>query len=253
MTEATERPEQAANFWWWLTLTYAGLVGLLWLYRGMSRLLQWRTYMATAEMVAAQGDLERAGQIQAFAGSVVVDMGYALITAAIFAFAAFALLRRSWNAWDYVTVVVGFVVVLSLIFLCARNRIMFFIPLSSMPLLALLYTPGVKAACGVKQTDQAATPEAEQVPIAALSPGEIEQEIAKERALIAQLSQNLDVFEVERGMDTDTFVERYANGLEEETPDSAEWFSIARAVRRGRERIAELKTQLNVLSDGHQR
>ncbi len=249
MVEATETPEPAPNFWWWLALAYAALVGFLWLYLGISRLLQWRTYMAGAEIVAAQGDLERAGQIQAFAGSLVVDTGYALGTAAISAFAAFALLRRSWNAWDYATVVVGFVAVPSLIFLCARHRIMFFIPLSTLPLLALLYTSGVKAACGVKQTDQPATPEAEQVPSMTLSPSEIEQEIAKERALVAQLSQNLDVFEVERGMDTDTFVERYANGLEEETPDNAEWFSVARAVRRSRERIAELKTQLSMLSD----
>ncbi len=61
---------------------------------------------------------------------------------------------------------------------------------------------------------------------------------------MTQLRQNLDVFEVERGMSTDAFVDRYVKGLEDETPDNAEWFSIARAVRRSQERIGELQAQL---------
>ncbi len=252
MVEATEPHEQTINVWWLAAVGYAALAGFMWLFLGIRRLLQWRTYMAGAEAVEAQGNLEQAARIQAFAGSFIMDMGYAFLVALVCAFTIAALLRRSWNAWDYATVAVGFVAVLSLIFLCASDRIMFFIPLSMLPLLVLLYIPGVKAACGVRQAEQPTT-QMEQGANMLTRPVEIEQEIAKEQALITELSQNLDVFEVERGMDTDTFVARYANGLEEETPDNAEWFSIARTVRRSRERIAELSTQLSIMSNGHPR
>ncbi len=250
MVEAGETHEQTVSVWWLAAVGYAALVGFMWLFLGMRRLLQWRTYTAGADAVAAQGNLEQAARVQAFAGSLVVDMGYAFLVALVCAFTVVALLRRSWNAWDYATVAVGFVAVLSLVFLCASDRIMFFIPLSMLPLLVLLYTPGVKAACGVRQAEQPTTQMEQDVTIPT-RPAEIEQEIAKERALIAELSQNLDVFEVERGMDTDTFVARYADGREEETPDNAEWFSIARTVRRSRERIAELSAQLSIMSNGH--
>jgi hypothetical protein len=131
--------------------------------------------------------------------------------------------------------------------LCASGRVMRFIPLTTAPMLLLLYLPPTKAACGVrKEVEPAVTDEA---PLTTLSREEIEREIAKERTLITQLSQNLDVFEVERSMDTDRFVSRYTDGLEEETADNAEWFSIARAVRRHRERLAALRAQLDAVTN----
>jgi hypothetical protein len=255
MVEAEETSQETGQtpLMWWVALGYAGIVAFAWLYLAMSRLFQWRAYTAAAETIATQGNIERAAQIQAFAGSIAVDMGYAFATAAIIGFVAFALARRTWNAWDYATLVIGFVTVLSLIFLCARGRVMAFIPLSTAPLLALLYTPGVKAACGVGRGRSSAAHAPSQSEVSILSITEIEQEIAEEHKLIMQLSQNLDVFEVERDMDTDTFVARYANGQEEETADNAEWFNIARTVRRSRERVAELSTQLSIMSNGQRR
>jgi hypothetical protein len=232
---------------WWAALGYAALAMLGWLTVGLARWSQWRGVLSRAATIAAQGDAETAARGQAFAGGIAVDMGYAFATAAVFAFVAAALIRRSWNAWDYATIATGFTMVLSLIFLCAFERVMRFIPITAAPLLGLLYLPGVKAACNVGEREKT-QPEPERPP-ASLDREEVEREIARERTLIGQLSQNLDVFEVERAMDTDVFMMRYTQGLEEETADNAEWFSIGRAVRRSRERIAALMAQLEELPD----
>lgn len=250
MADAVEaRSEQGdPNIFWWLTLGYAALVGMGWLTLAMRRVLQYVQYNTALQAAALNPaiDAELLERQIGFVGSVRVDFLFAFATAAIFAFAVAALARRTWNAWDYATIAVGFPAVLSLVYLCAPQRLnLFFIGPTLLPLLALLYLPGTKAACGVRRVVE--PPPDPDVPVAALSRAEIEREITRERALIAQLSQNLDVFEVERAMDTDRFVARYAEGLEEESADNAEWFSIARAVRRSRERVAALLAQLDTV------
>lgn len=249
MVEARET-EQASeelelpptNVLYWLTVGYAALIGFGWLTMGMSRLLQILRYRPLLQTTIAQGNAELALTQQNFIGSLQVDLLFALGTALVFAYVLVALTRRTWNMWDHATIVIGSVAVLSAVFLCANGRVMFFIPFSAAPLLALLYTPGTKAACGVPVKAQ---PEpAANIPEALPDRAALEREIAKERTNIAQLAQNLDVFEVERSMKTDVFVRRYAEGLEEENDDNAEWFSIARMVRRSRERINELQAQI---------
>lgn len=249
MAAVQERTDDAPplNIFWWLTLGYAALACLGWLTVGMQRFLYWQRIMAQVAATRAQGDVELAGRGEAFAGSLVVDMVFAFGAAAVFAFAAIALSRRSWNAWDYATVAAGALTVLTGIYLCAYPRLMFFIPPTAGVLWALLYLPWTKSASGVgRVVEPAVAPDA---PVTTLSRDEIEREIARERTLIAQLAQNLDVFEVERSISTDLFVQRYTNGLEEENADNAEWFSIARAVRRSRERLAALTAQLETMSD----
>ncbi len=241
--EIREQEQDAPHTLWWAAVSYGGVMAFGWLVLAIYKLLRWRTRMAHADAIGAGGDLELADQVRAFAGSLLVDMGYGLFAAAIGAFVVFALLRRSWNAWDYATVTAWFATLGSGIFLCASNRVMFWLPFTFAPLLVLLYTPGVKTTAGVRPS---ASPSIamDAVPSATPAQGELAREIARERTLVTQLRQNLDVFEVERGISTDVFVDRYVKGLEDETPDNAEWFSIARAVRRSQERIGELQAQL---------
>ncbi|HEX6289191.1 MAG TPA: hypothetical protein VFZ66_08360 [Herpetosiphonaceae bacterium] len=243
------RPQEWSSHpgWWGVALGYAVLAMLGWLTLGIMRWSERRGVLSRVQALLAQRDIERAMQGWDYAGGVAVDMGYAFAAAAVFAFVAAALFRRTWNAWDYATIAIGFTACLSLIFLCAFERIMALIPITSAPLLGLLYLPGVKAVCNVGERDTD-PPQPEQA-TAQLDRDEIEREIARERTLIGQLSQNLDVFEVERGIDTDLFMMRYTQGLEEETADNAEWFSIGRAVRRSHERIAALRAQLEELPD----
>lgn len=233
--------------WWQLALGYAALGVIGWLLLGIRALSERRGVQSRAAALLEQGNTDLAlGGIN-YAGSLQVDMGFAFAAAAIFAFVAAALFRRTWNAWDYATIVIGFAGFLSLVFLCARGRIMVAMPITMLPLLVLLYIPGVKATMNVGEREKE-MPEPERPP-ATLSREEIEHEIARERTLIGQLSQNLDVFEVERAMDTDVFMMRYTQGLEEESADNAEWFSIGRAVRRSRERVTALMAQLEALPD----
>lgn len=239
--------EPSPNPFYWATLGYAALVGFGWLTFAMARLLYWLSTQRNISQALAQNDVELAQRGQAFAGSLLVDLGFAVATTLVFVYAAVALFRRTWNTWDHATLVVGAATVFSLIFVCAQGRIMFFIPLTAAPLLGLLYTPGTKSACGVGRA--VAPVEPQEQPIPALGRDELRREIEKERALLNQLGQNLDVFEVERGMDTDRFVARYTEGLEEENADNAEWFAIARAVRRHRERLNELRAQLDEVAD----
>jgi len=241
--EIREQEQDAPHVLWWAAVGYGGLVGFGWLTIAIYKLLRWRYYAANADIFAASGDLERADQIRLFGGSILVDMGYGLLAAAVGAFVVFALLRRSWNAWDYATVTAWFATLGSGIFLCASTRVMFWLPFTFAPLLALLYVPGVKTTSGVRPSTAPSTL-IDAAPVVTPALGELQREIARERTLVAQLRQNLDVFEIERGMSTDLFVDRYVKGLEDETPDNAEWFSIARAVRRSQERIGELQAQL---------
>lgn len=235
--------------WWQVALGYAALGVILWLMLGIRAFLQQRGVRERVAVLLTQGNSELAMAGINYAGSLQVDMGFAFAAAIVFAFVAAALYHRTWNAWDYATLTIGFAGVLSLIFLCARGRIMVLLPITMLPLLALLYVPGVKIVMNVGERERE-TPEPER-PATALSRDEIEREIARERSLIGQLSQNLDVFEVERAMDTDVFMMRYTQGLEEESADNAEWFSIGRAVRRSRERVAALVAQLEALPDQH--
>lgn len=228
---------------WWAAIGYAGLAAFGWLFVTIERFLRWRTYTATAQQIADSGNAQRANEIQVFAGTLVTDLVWCLATAAVFAFVGAALLRRSWNAWDYATVVLGIATLISTFFFCARDRVMFFMPLTLAPLLGLIYLRNVRVSSGVQVASEDSTT-SDGAPITPVAQQDIERELARERTLVNQLRQNLNVFEIERGITTDTFVERYARGVEEETPDNAEWFSIARAVRRGQERIAELQAQL---------
>jgi hypothetical protein len=249
MADAQERHAEPApaNPFWWGTVGYAGLAIVGWLMVGLARLLYLISTQRNIRAAAAQGDLVLAQQGSAFAGGLAVDMLFAFGTAAILSYAAVAISRRTWNAWDHATLAVGALTVFSAIMLCARGRIMFFIPLSAAPLLVLLYLPGTKAACGVRPAAAAEPEPPADEPVTVLTRREIEAEIARERALITQLSQNLDVFEVERALPTERFVARYAQGLEEDSADNAEWFSIARAVGRSRERLDALRAQLGAV------
>jgi hypothetical protein len=232
---------------WWITIGYAGLAALGWLSVAIYKLLRWRTRSVQAGIAAANGDPEFADQIRQFAGSLLVDTGYGLLATAIGVFVLVALLRRSWNAWDYATVVAWFATLASGIFLCANTRVMFWLPFSFAPILVLLYTAGVKTTCGVRPSAAPSLPV--DATAGAAAQVELERELARERTLVTQLRQNLNVFEIERSMSTDAFVQRYVSGLEDETPDNAEWFSIARAVRRGQERVAELQAQLETQNE----
>lgn len=233
---------------WWATTGYAGLAAFGWLAVAIYKFLLWRTRSAEAGIAAANGDPEFANQIRGFAGSLLVDTGYGVLATAISAFVLLALLRRSWNAWDYATVAAWFATLASGIFLCVNTRVMFWLPFTFAPILALLYTSGVKTSCGVHASAVPSVP-VDATAGAAASQVELERELVRERTLVTQLRQNLNVFEIERSMSTDAFVDRYVKGLEEETPDNAEWFSIARAVRRGQERVVELQAQLETQNE----
>jgi hypothetical protein len=233
-----DRPQPA----WYATLIYARVGAFAWLVVALFNLFIWFAAKREVARRLASDDIDGAGYLSLQAGSKLVDAGYAFAAVLVFGFVAYAVARRSWNLWDYATLAIGFGTALSSIFLCAIPRLMFLLPLTGAPLWALLYTRGTRLSCGVKLAEQPQP--ATEAPVSQLSRDEIEREIARERTLIAQLGQNLDVFEVERAMDTDVFVRRYSEGLEEENADNAEWFSIARAVRRHRERLQALSAQL---------
>jgi hypothetical protein len=246
--EVEEHELAPPHILWWVTIGYAGLAALGWLSVAIYKVLRWRTRSAQAGIAAANGDLEFADQIQGFAGSLLVDMGFALVAVAVCTLVTVALLRRSWNAWDYATVTAWCATLASGIFVCANTRVMFWLPFTFAPILALLYTSGVKTTCGVRPSAAPSVP-GDPATVTATSQVELERELARERTLVTQLRQNLNVFELEHSMSTDAFVQRYVGGLEDETPDNAEWFSIARAVRRSQDRIAELQTQLETQNE----
>ena len=233
-----DRPRPA----WYVTLVYARVAAFAWLVVALFNVLIWFAARREVARRLATNDVDGAAFLDLQAGSKLVDAGFACAAVLVFGFVAFAVARRSWNLWDYATLAIGFGTALSSIFLCAIPRLMFLLPLTGAPLWALLYSSGTRLSCGVKPAEQPKP--ATEAPVNQLSRDEIEREIARERSLITQLGQNLDVFELERDMDTDAFVQRYSDGLEEDNADNAEWFSIARAVRRHRERLQSLSSQL---------
>ncbi len=215
-----------------LALGYAALGGFGWLTLAFRQWTIRRRYTTAAQSFLAQGDGETAQRALQFAGARLSEALIAAALAAVFTLAAAALLRRTWNAWDWATATVGIASVLSLVMLCASGRVIVAAPFTLAPLWLLLYRPGVKAASGVATAETGRSSEV------------VEQreeiDLQAERQSLIGLRQSLQVYEIERGMPTDTFVARYAQGLEEDSPDNEEWFALARMARRSEERIASL-------------
>ncbi len=216
------------RFWYRLALGYGGLLTLVWLaIAGLSFRL-WRYGLSeAATLTATTGQQDMINR----AGSVWVSGAYAAVTAAVVGFASFKLWEMTWDSWDWATVVIGGAAVFSVVLLCARGRVMAYIPLTLFPLWGLLYHAGVKRTCGVPVTRQARLDER----VAAAAPV---TDLRQEQAELAGLQQSLQVFELERGLDTATFMRRYAEGLEDDTPDNTEWFALGRLARRAAERLA---------------
>jgi hypothetical protein len=167
------------------------------------------------------------------AGARLSEVLIALLLMAVFVIAAIALFRRTWNAWDWTTAITGLATVFSLILLCASGRVIYAAPFTLAPLWGLLYRPGVKAACGVAVES---TERSDIDPVEAA----LAIDLREEQAKLVGLRQSLRVFEVERGIPTDTFVARYTRGLEEDSVDNEEWFALARMARRMEEQLASL-------------
>lgn len=196
-----------------------------WLIRGR--------YGEAARRLFEQGDVELGRRATEIAGARLSEVFISAALVAVFALAAVALYRRTWNAWDWATAGVGIATVLSAILLCAAGRVIYAGPFTLVAMWIVLYRPAVKRACGV---GAALSPEDQ-----ADRPPDVETVLRREREQLAGLRQSLQVFELERGMGTDAFLSRYALGLEEKTPDTEEWFELARLSRLTEERIAELE------------
>jgi hypothetical protein len=215
-----------------LTLGFAAVGVLGWLSFAIQQWIAQRTYASAAVQSFRGQDADRGVQAMEIAAARQLEYWLAAATLIVFGVAAVALLRRTWNAWDWATAIVGGATVLSGLLLCGSSRVRLAVPLSLVPLWFLLYRPGVKQACGVGPPDEPATNEDE-------NEGEM-IDPQRERAKLAGLRQSLQLFEAERGISTDDFVERYVRGVEDETPDNEEWFALARMTRRAEERIARL-------------
>ncbi len=221
------------NFDYRLALAYAALGALGWLVVGLRQWIFRLRYMEGAARFYAEGDGERARRAMEIAGGRSSEALIALAVAAVFLLAVGGLLLRTWNAWDWATAGVGIATVLSSILLCASGRVIFAAPFTLAPLWVLLYRPGVKAASGVATASEAATGSVGD------EPPRIE-DLDEERRQLVGLRQSLQVFEIERGMPTDMFVDRYAQGLEDDSADNEEWFALARMARRAEERLTGL-------------
>jgi hypothetical protein len=222
-----------ANLQYKIALGYAVLGGAAWMTIALRQWVFRRRYIDAAGRFFAEGDGELGRRAMEVAGARLSEVLIALLLMAVFAVAAIALLRRSWNAWDWTTAITGLATVFSLILLCASGRVIYAAPFTLAPLWILLYRPGVKAACGVP------------VESAERSDGDTTEtsfvlDVGEEQAKLVGLRQSLRVFEVERGIPTDTFVARYSQGLEEDSADNEEWFALARMARRVEERLASL-------------
>jgi len=216
-----------------LALGYAALAGLGWF---MVAVRQWTIrdrYSRAAVQFYAEGDGESGLLAYGIAGARLSEVGIAAILVLVFAGVGLALARRTWNGWDWATAIAGTATVVSLVFLCASGRVIAAAPFTLAGLWILLYRPAVKMACGVGVATPEQNPEA--APEAAQP-----VDLSQEREQLVGLMQSLRVYEVERGMDTDAFVARYAQGLEEDSEDNEEWFALARMARRSQERLAEL-------------
>jgi hypothetical protein len=217
-----------------LALAYAVIGGTGWLAIAIRQWLIRVRYSQAADRFYAERNGESARLALGIAGARASEVIIATLLMLVFVVAAVALYRRTWNGWDWATVVTGLATVASLIFLCAAGRVIYAAPFSLGPLWVLLYRPGVKRACGVGDADRedatAATPATNSEMI----------DLKQEQEMLTGLRQSLRVFEVERGLETDIFVSRYTRGLEEENADNEEWFALARLARRAEERIASL-------------
>ena len=223
--------DMRTNLEYKIALGYAAVMGTAWLSIALRQWTIRRRYTEAAYRFFAEGDGERGSVALGIAGARLSEVVIATVVMGVFAVAAVALYRRSWNAWDWATVAVGIASVGSAIFLCASGRVIYAAPFTLVPMWLLLYRPGVKAACSVGTVEAT---EADQE--AAGTPETID--LQQERANLVGLRQSLRVFEIERGIDTDAFVARYAQGLEEDTADNEEWFALARMARRAQERLA---------------
>lgn len=222
-----------ANLQYKIALGYAVLGGAGWMTIALRQWIFRRRYVDAASRFFAEGDGELGRRAMEVAGARLSEVLLALILMAVFAIAAIALSRRSWNAWDWTTAITGLATVFSLILLCASGRVIYAAPFTLAPLWILLYRPGVKAACGVP-VESAERSDGDTIGTSfALDAGE-------EQAKLVGLRQSLRVFEAERGIPTDTFVARYSQGLEEDSADNEEWFALARMARRVEERLASL-------------
>ncbi|GAC1543750.1 MAG: hypothetical protein NVS2B7_17650 [Herpetosiphon sp.] len=210
-----------------LALAYGGLAAIAWLGVAVVRLVDWRRHVLAAETVV--GQLRE--DILHFGGTLLVDGVWSLAAMAVFAFVVFQLVRATWSSWDIATATLGGAAVLSLVLVCAQRRVIALAPWTLLPYWLLIYRPGVKRACGVggvaadvSMGNEAVLPQ----------PSNGNGDGNELQALLA----TLHVFEQERGMDTDTFVTRYTQGLEDDSQDNEEWFAIARMARRSQERLS---------------
>ena len=214
-----------------IALGYAAVMGTGWLTVALRQWTIRQRYTQAAYQFFAREEGESGRLALGIAGARLSEVLIATLIMLVFAATAVSLYRRSWNAWDWATVIVGLATVGSLIFLCASGRVIFAAPFTLAPMWLLLYRPGVKTACGVAPAD---TGDQEEAGVAeGIDP-------RQERAALVGLQQSLRVFEVERGIDTDVFVTRYTKGLEEDSPDNQEWFALARMALRSQERLAAL-------------
>ena len=218
-------------------LGYAAVAGTGWLTIAIRQWTIRQRYMEGAARFFAEGNGENARLALGIAGGRLAEAVIAALVMAVFFVAAVALGRRTWHSWDVATVTVGIAAVISLVMLCASGRVIYFAPVTLFPFWWLLHRPGVKAACGVgSETAE---------DLAAAGTGDVEiVDIRRERETLTGLQQSLRVFEVERAMDTDVFVARYAQGLEDDNEDNAEWFALARMARRTQDRLAAANGRL---------
>jgi hypothetical protein len=221
-----------------VALGYALLAATGWLAVALRQWIYRSRYIAAARQYFATGDGELGRRAMEVAGARLSETLIAAVLVTIFAFAAVALSRRTWNAWDWASAATGIATVCSTIFLCASGRVIYAAPFTLLPFWVLLYRPGVKAACDVGAAAPPTAGEGATDQVFAEQPPEVD--LREEREKLVGLRQSLQVFEIERGMPTDTFVARYSQGLEEDTSDNEEWFALARMARRAEERITAL-------------
>jgi hypothetical protein len=220
-----------ANLAYRLAMGYAVLGGTGWLAVAIRQWLIRQRYTDAASQFYAAGNGESGRLAAGIAGARASEVIIAALVMLVFAISAVALYRQTWNSWDWATAIAGLATVASLIFLCAARRVIFAAPFSLSLLWLVLYRPGVKQACGV------GTPALTTEPDEAAGQ-ERDIDVKQEQELLTGLRQSLRVFEVERGIDTATFVSRYTCGLEEESSDNEEWFALARLAHRSEQRIA---------------
>ncbi len=139
-----------------ITVGYGGVGSLVWLVIAATRLLDWRRHQVAAETAVGQFRED----VLRFGGRLLVDGSFALAVALIMAFALYKLLQANWNSWDWATATVGGAAVLSLVLLCAQQRVIALVPFTLFPFWWLLYCPAVKKVCGVgREQDELPTEE----------------------------------------------------------------------------------------------